>query len=189
MNSPVITSEPNETVVQISEKMAASKAGSIIVLQNDSPVGIVTEGDIVTKVVNRDIKPSTVAAKDIMSSPIHMIESEKEITEAARAMRKFGIKRLGVVYKTRLVGIISITDILAVTPELFDILSEKTLVLTGQATRVPTYLAGYCDVCNQWSDKLLELDSKFVCNECTSGDEDEADSGEDIGVESSEDNS
>jgi len=183
-----MTSNPDETVVQISGKMAASKAGSIIVLQNDLPVGIVTEGDIVTKVVSKDIKPSAVAAKDIMSSPLRMIESEKEITEAARMMRKLGVKRLGVVYKAKLVGIISITDILAVTPELFDILSEKTRVLTGEATRVPTYLAGYCDVCNQWSDKLLELDNKFVCNECTSGDEDEGDV-EVLGVESPEDNS
>jgi len=148
MNSPVINAEPNETIVQISGKMVASNVGSIMIFQNDSPIGIVTEGDIVRKVVTRDISPSKLAAKDIMSTPVHMIESEMEITEAARTMRKFGVKRLGVVCKTRLVGIISITDILTVTPELFDILSEKTYVLTGQATRVPSYLAGYCDACN-----------------------------------------
>ena len=105
-----------------------------------------------------------------MSSPLRTIEAEKEITEAARAMRRLGVKRLGVVYKSRLVGMISLTDILRVTPELFDIISEKTSLITGETTRAPTFLAGYCDVCNQWSDKLTEVDSKFVCNECTSSD-------------------
>ena len=170
MNSPIISAEPDELIVDIAKKMSASKAGSVVILENETtPIGIVTEGDIVTKIVSKDARPSEVRAREIMSSPFHMIESEKEIIEAARAMRRFGIKRLGVSYKKRLMGIVSITDILAITPELFDIISEKALVLTGRATKQPTFLAGYCDTCNQWSDSLLEIDSKFVCNECTSG--------------------
>jgi signal-transduction protein with cAMP-binding, CBS, and nucleotidyltransferase domain len=169
MNSPVITSDPNDSIMQVSEKMTAAKAGSVVIIEKESPIGIVTDGDIVTKVVSQDLKPSTVRAQDVMSRPLHVIESEKEIIEAARAMRRFGIKRLGVNYKHRLVGIISISDILAITPELFDIISEKALIVTGEATRQPAYLAGYCDSCNQWSDSLLEMDSKFVCAECTTG--------------------
>ncbi|MGI0090808.1 MAG: CBS domain-containing protein [Nitrososphaerales archaeon] len=167
MNSPVITAEPVESVKHISEKMTASRVGSIVVMDKELPVGIVTEGDIVTKVVSKDTKPSSVSAFEVMSRPLHLIESEKEITEAARMMRRFGIKRLGVSYKQRLVGIISVSDILAVPPELFDIISEKAMILTSQATRQPTFLAGYCDACTQWSDDLLEIDGKFVCGECT----------------------
>jgi predicted transcriptional regulator len=169
MNSPVISASPDETIMQISERMASTKVGSVVVVDRDGPVGIVTDGDIVTKVVSKDLKPSSVRAAEVMSAPLHMIESEKEIIEAARAMRRFGIKRLGVVYKKRLLGIISITDILSITPELFDIISEKALILTGRAAREPAYLAGYCDACNQWSDDLLEIDSKFLCGECTTG--------------------
>jgi predicted transcriptional regulator len=181
MNSPVITADPSETIKQVSEKMTISKAGSVVILEKESPIGIVTDGDIVTKVVSLDLKPSTVRARDVMSKPLHVIESEKEIIEAARAMRRFGIKRLGVNYKHRLVGIISISDILAITPELFDIISEKAMIMTGESTRQPTYLAGYCDYCNQWSDSLLEIDGKFVCAECTTGKAEEtgeADEGE-----------
>ena len=173
MNSPVISGEPNESIKQISEKMTASRVGSVVIVENDVPIGIVTDGDIVTKVVSKDSKPSLIRASDVMSKPLHIIESEKEIIEAARAMRRFGIKRLGVSYKRGLVGIISISDILAITPELFDIISEKTMIVTGRASAQPTYLAGYCDNCNQWSDSLLEIDGKFLCNECTSGKTDE----------------
>jgi len=140
-----------------------------IFTENDMPIGIVTDGDIVTKVVSRDSRPSTIRAIDVMSRPLYTIESEKEIIEAARAMRKHGIKRLGVSYKNDIVGIVSISDILAITPELFDIISETAKIMTNQASREPTYLAGYCDSCNQWSDRLLEIDGRFVCGECTTG--------------------
>jgi CBS domain-containing protein len=166
MNSPVITASPEETIKDISQKMASARVGSVVIMQNDQPVGIVTDGDIVFKVVSSDSKPSSVNALEVMSKPLYMIESEKEILEAAKAMRRHHIKRLGVVYKQKLVGIISISDILAVTPELFEIVSEKALIVTGQASSQPKYLAGYCDVCNQWSDMLIELDGKFTCEEC-----------------------
>ena len=173
MNSPVITASPEESIKAISEKMADSKAGSVVILDNEVPIGIVTDGDIVTKVVRRDARPSTVRAVDVMSTPLHIIESEKEIIEAARTMRRYNIKRLGVSYKHRLVGIISISDILAITPDLFDIISEKTRIVTGEVTKHPAYLAGYCDYCNQWSDSLLEDDGRFLCAECTTGKTDE----------------
>jgi len=173
MNSPVITADPNESIQRISQKMADSKAGSVVITENDRPIGIVTDGDIVTKVVSKDSVPSSVKALEIMSKPLYTIESEKEITEAARAMRKHGIKRLGVSYKNGVVGIISISDILAITPELFDIISEKAMIMTSQASKEPSFLAGYCDSCNQWSDRLLEIDGRFICNECTTGNVDE----------------
>ncbi|MHB8566581.1 MAG: CBS domain-containing protein [Nitrososphaerales archaeon] len=169
MNSPVITAELYETILEISERMKATKVGSVVVMENDSPAGMVTESDIVTKAVCKDVRPSTIRAVDIVSRPLHMIESESEIISAARKMRKYGVKRLGVSYKMKLVGIISIADILAITPELLDIISEKARVITGGTLVQDTFLAGYCDVCNQWSDNLLDIDSKYICNECTSG--------------------
>jgi len=169
MNSPVITADPQTTIKEISEKMTTSKAGSVVILESDLPIGIVTDGDIVTKVVSKDLIASSTIARDVMSLPLHTIESEKEIIEAARAMRRHGIKRLGVNYKNRLVGIISISDILAITPELFDIISEKTMIVRGEADKQPAFLAGYCDSCNQWSDGLLEVEGRFLCEECTTG--------------------
>jgi signal-transduction protein with cAMP-binding, CBS, and nucleotidyltransferase domain len=169
MNSPVITADPSESIQQISQKMTSSGVGSVVITENDRPIGIVTDGDIVTKVVTNDSIPSTVKAIDVMSKPLYTIESEREIIEAARSMRKLGIKRLGVSYRDGLAGIISISDILAVTPELFDIISEKAMIMTSQASKEPTFLAGYCDSCNQWSDRLSEIDGHFVCSECTTG--------------------
>jgi CBS domain-containing protein len=169
MNSPILSAAPEEDLRTVSERMSRAKVGSVVILKNDLPVGIITDGDIVSKVVSKNLTPASIKAADIMSSPLRTIESEREIIEAARQMLSHKIKRLGVSYKRNLVGIISISDILAVTPELFDIISEKRAITTSEEVRQPSYLAGYCDHCNQWSDVLLEIDNRFLCEECRSG--------------------
>lgn len=166
MNSPVITCEPKATLKTVAKMMSDHKVGSVVVSESEAPVGIVTDGDIVFKAVSKDLRPSSVRAEEIMSRPFHTIDAGKDITTAARTLRKLGVKRLGVTYKGELVGIVSVSDLMAVTPELFDLVSEKARIMTGEAARHRGYLAGYCDNCNQWSDYLLEADGKFLCDEC-----------------------
>jgi signal-transduction protein with cAMP-binding, CBS, and nucleotidyltransferase domain len=169
MNSPVITAHPEEDVRTVAEKMSRARVGSVVIVDQDLPLGIVTDGDIVSKVVSTNSMPSEKKVREIMTAPLRMIESEKEIIEAAREMRSARIKRLGVSYKRKLVGMISMSDILSVTPELFEIISEKTRIVTSPDMKQPSYLAGFCDQCNQWSDGLFEIDDRFLCEECRSG--------------------
>ncbi|MCP8309047.1 MAG: CBS domain-containing protein [archaeon] len=169
MNSPVITASPNDTIKDLALKMIQYKVGSIVITESDEPVGIVTDGDITLKAVAKDLKPSKVLARDIMSSPLHTIDGEKDIREAARVMRDQGIKRLGVTYKNKLVGMITMSDIISVTPEVMDVISEKARIMAFEPRKKGGYLAGYCDLCNQWSDYLLEVDARFLCEDCREG--------------------
>ncbi|MCP8321811.1 MAG: CBS domain-containing protein [archaeon] len=166
MNSPVITASPNDTIKDLALKMIQYKVGSIVITESDEPVGIVTDGDITLKAVAKDLKPSKVLARDIMSSPLHTIDGEKDIREAARVMRDQGIKRLGVTYKNKLVGMITMSDIISVTPEVMDVISEKARIMAFEPRKKGGYLAGFCDSCNQWSDYLLEADGRFLCEDC-----------------------
>jgi len=169
MNSPVITASPNETVKDLALKMIQYKIGSIVITESNEPVGIVTDGDITRKVVAKDLKPSEVLARDIMSSPLHTIDGEKDIREAARVIRSLEIKRLGVTYRNKLVGMITMSDIVSVTPEVMDVMSEKARIMAFEPMKKRGYLAGYCDACNQWSDYLLEVDGRFLCEDCREG--------------------
>jgi CBS domain-containing protein len=166
MNSPVISASPKDTVRDVAKKMKSEKIGSIIIMDKDKPVGLVTDYDIVTQAVAKDAKPSSVTASDVMQD-LHSIESEESITEAARLLRKHGIKRLGVVYKDRLVGIISASDVIAVTPDLVDVVSEKAGIIRGELGRPAGKVSGYCDECGEWSD-LLQYDEEgtFICEVC-----------------------
>jgi CBS domain-containing protein len=168
MNSPVITSEIDESVREAAKKMARFKIGSVVVTEKGKPIGIVTEGDIVRKVVAEDLKPSRVKVGDIASKPLHTIDAGSDVTEAAKVMRRLNIKKLGVVYKNELVGIVTTSDLNAVTPELVGLLSEKVRITTGESLRVKSPLAGYCDSCGEWSDTLIEIDGRFLCEDCRS---------------------
>ena len=169
MNSPVVIASPTDTIKIIAEKMAKFKIGSVIIIDKGNPLGIVTESDIVSQAVAKNKKPSELKAEDIMSKPLHTIDSERDVTEAARTMRKLNIKRLGVTYKDKLSGIVTVSDLVAVTPDLIELISEKARILTGETQRQRGYVVGYCDLCNQWSDLLQETDGKFICEECRSG--------------------
>jgi CBS domain-containing protein len=165
MNSPVISASPHDTVKDIATKMKEEKIGSIIIMENEKAVGIVTDWDIVSNAVIKDIKPTMVKASDIMQK-LHTIEGEEGITEAARVLRQHNIKRLGVVYKNRLVGIISASDVIAVTPDLVDVISEKASLMRGEIGRSAGNVSGYCDECGEWSDLLQFDEGTFSCEEC-----------------------
>ena len=167
MNSPVSSASTNDTIYDIAKKMKEGNIGSIVIMEKDKPVGIVTDWDIVSKAIVNDAKPSQIKAKDIMQE-IYTIESEESITEAARMLRKHKIKRLGVVYKNRLVGIISSSDVIAVTPELVEIVSEKAAIIRGELgiARSVSNISGYCDECGEWSDLLQYDEGTFICEVC-----------------------
>ena len=167
MNSPVVSASPNDTIHDIAKKMKNENIGSIIVMEKDKPVGIVTDWDIVSKALANDSKPSQIKSKEVMEE-LYTIEGEESITEAARLLRKHNIKRLGVVYKNRLVGIISSSDVIAVTPDLVEIVSEKATIIRGELgiARSASNISGYCDECGEWSDLLQYNEGTFICEVC-----------------------
>jgi CBS domain-containing protein len=168
MNSPVITGTEDETIQAIADRMIDYQVGSIIIMKESEPIGIVTDGNIVEQVVAKDLKPSKVFAKDIMSTPLLTIKDDRDISEAASLMRRKGVKRLGVMDDGRIMGIISITDIISVMPELYAIAAEKARMMANQATTGgrATNLAGFCDNCNQWSEDLVRTDGRYLCYDC-----------------------
>jgi len=167
MNSPVISASPKDTLKDIAKKMKDEKIGSIIVMDGEGkPAGVVTDWDIVTRGVAKGDAGSLRAA-DVMQE-LHTVEGDESITEAAKLLRKHSIKRLGVVHKNRLVGIVSASDIISVTPELVGVVSEKAAIIRGELGigRSAGKVSGYCDQCGEWSDLLQYDDAQFVCEVC-----------------------
>lgn len=170
MSSPVITIQENESANKVALLMEKHKVGCIVVTaENERPIGIITERDLVTRIVARDLEPSKVTVKEIMSTPLIMIPPDETLNEAARRMSRLNIRRLGVMYKGELEGIISSKDILAIMPELIEIIQEKTRIekqgISEEILERPP-LAGYCDNCRQWSDDLIEVEGNFLCEDC-----------------------
>lgn len=170
MSSPVITIDEDATVHKAAQLMADGHIGCIIVTsKKEKPLGIITETDLVTRVLAKNIRPSKLTAKEVMTSPLITIDPDETLSETARRMSQLHIRRLGVMYKGNLAGIISSKDILAITPELLEIMQEKARIERGTAVEESSEsapLAGYCEQCGSWSDDLTEVEGNFLCEEC-----------------------
>jgi CBS domain-containing protein len=169
MSSPVVTMDEEGTSNQAAITMDENDFGCIIVTNKaGKSIGIITERDLVVRVLAKNLKPDMVKAKEIMTTPVVTIEPEASITEAARRMSRLDIRRLVVIYKGNLVGIISSKDIIGVMPELIEIIQEKSRIevadRTEETEEVP--LSGYCDRCNTYSESLAERNGQNICDEC-----------------------
>jgi signal-transduction protein with cAMP-binding, CBS, and nucleotidyltransferase domain len=171
MTSPAIIIKESSPANKVAALMDKHDVGCIIVITKQAkPLGIITERDLVVRVLAKNLKPDTIKAKDIMTSPLMTIEPEATIGEAARRMSRLNIRRLGVMYKEQLVGIVSSKDVLGVMPELLEIIQEKALIegenVAEEAEKESTPLAGNCDRCGAWSDDLKEVNGEFLCEDC-----------------------
>ncbi|MCW4028447.1 MAG: CBS domain-containing protein [Candidatus Bathyarchaeota archaeon] len=169
MSSPVVTMDEDETANKAAASMDMNELGAVIV-QNKAAksIGIITERDLVIRVVAKNLKPDTVKAKEVMTTPLVTIEPEATISDAARRMTRLDIRRLGVIYKGNLVGIVSSKDILGVMPELLEIMQERVRI-EGQShseENLEVPLSGYCDRCNAYSENLKERNGQNICDEC-----------------------
>lgn len=96
-----------DSVAQAARTMQKAGATEAIVVGDSVPRGIVTERDILYKVVAAGSNPSVVKVRDIMSAPVQTIEEEAKVGEAIARMSKLGIRRLGVTRKGKMVGMIT----------------------------------------------------------------------------------
>jgi len=166
MSSPVVTIDEARDMVEVAKIMGADNIGSIIVTGVDGhPVGIVTERDIVVRVVARGAVPKDVKAKDVMTSPLRTVDPEMSLIDAMTLMSRLNIRRLGVTYKGELVGVISDRDILRIVPAIIEIAKERSRIKSGETPAGPS-LAGYCDRCGIYSTNLRSVDGEFLCEDC-----------------------
>jgi CBS domain-containing protein len=166
MSSPVVSVDENEDIVQVANKMREQKVGAVIVVNNNgNPVGIVTERDIVTRVVADGVDPNSLVAAKVMSSPLKMVEPELKLMDAMKMMDKENIRRLGVIYKGELVGVITNRNILRLVPTIVDIMKEQKEIIENSISSKSSSV-GYCDRCEIYSNNLREINGEFLCGEC-----------------------
>ena len=112
MTPRVVHIEAGTSAIDAAKLMTQHKIGSVFVRQENHFVGIVTEPDIVRKVVGADRVPYYIPVEDIMSSPILGIDEQRPITEAADLMEAHGTRHLAVLKSGAIVGILSVRDLL-----------------------------------------------------------------------------
>ena len=179
MTVNVVTMPLEASVLEVAKSMADMDISSVIITDEDRPLGIITEEDIVRRVIVQEKNPKTTHASEIMSTPIIYVEPSTPLTDAMRVMAKSNIRRVAVLKNNSLAGIITSRDILRWSPELIDILSESLRLKSDEAVQnkveededLVAY-GGECDNCGEYSTDLVFENGEYLCESCREGSED-----------------
>lgn len=162
MSKNPVTIDPSATAKEAAALMRERELGSLLVVSARKPVGIVTEKDLVTKVVAENRMPAEVTVNEVMTSPVVTIGPYQEILDAAKTMADLNIRRLAVVDNDDLVGLVTENDILKVWPALIEITRERAAI---SAPREGVGV-GYCEGCSTFSDQLSLYNGQLLCPDC-----------------------
>ena len=153
-------SAPDISVLAAVNLMVKKRVGSLILEENGVLKGILTEKDIMWALTKKN-DLSKVKAKDICTRKITTIRPSADIYEAVRLMKKAKFRRLPVVIKKKIIGYLTLKDILRIQPELFEIARygyEKKEV--GKMI-----VEGICEKCERL-DLLYNKRGRMLCSEC-----------------------
>ncbi len=131
MKKNVLVLGKEATIKDALDLMVENSAGSVVILDREKIVGIVTERDILRKVISHR-KPLDTKIEEIMSRNVITIDPDEDVEKAARLMTENKIKKLPVVRDEKLLGIVTLTDIVAsgvkLEDEVLDELSKWFLI-------------------------------------------------------------
>ena len=113
MRSPPVTALPSDTVSSIVQKMITFDIGAVIVTDGNKHYGLITERDILERVLKTSKDPTKTFAKDIMSSPLKTVEYNKSLADVLEIMHDKQIRRLAATQKGKVIGIVTERRILA----------------------------------------------------------------------------
>ena len=108
----VATVPPDATVDAVVETMIDGGVGSVIVVDGDRPVGVVTDRDVVIRVHGADVDADELVASDVMSDDLVTAPGDATIYELLRLMAEGGVRRVPVVDEEDLAGIVTLDDVL-----------------------------------------------------------------------------
>ncbi len=126
MTKDFVSIDSEATVKDAASKMAQQEIGSLIVTEQGRPVGIVTETDLLSRVLAAGKSAEATRVEMIMSKPLICGDPDMDATEAARYMVSRNIKKLPITKDGHLVGIMTFTDLCAIEPDLARITEEET---------------------------------------------------------------
>ncbi|MFH1505977.1 MAG: CBS domain-containing protein [archaeon] len=167
MTNKPITVDENLTLQKCAMIMESEDVGGLLITKDKQVSGIITEQDIVHKVVakSQNIKHPV---KNFMETKLITIAPNDDIFKALELMKKKDIRHLPVEDNKKIIGLITMKDILKIEPQLFDIIVESYEI--REESRKPVFEAtpdeGICELCGKFSSEIKDVKGSKVCPEC-----------------------
>lgn len=171
MTRDFISAKPDIFVLRAIKLMVKKRVGSLILEEGGILKGILTEKDIMwalSKKPGRDL--GKVEAGEICTKKTTTIKPSADVYNAIILMKKTNYRRLPVTVKKRVIGLLTLKDILRIQPELFEIVKENYTIKeeSEKLKRVKSgesFKEGICEECGNF-DILYDIDSSTICESC-----------------------
>jgi len=124
MSTNVNVFENESTAIEVAKAMSDCDADYVIVVQSRKPTGIITERDVIVRMLTQGLDPKVVIARAMYTNPLVTIEESATVEEAAELMKEWKIKHLPVTRDGRLTGMLTYLDIAFNVPELLPAMKE-----------------------------------------------------------------
>lgn len=155
---------------ECSKFMVKKKVGSLIICGKDKKLrGILTEKDILWAIVKKSKKDlDKILAKDLMKRKVVTIKPSADMVDALQKMKKKKVRRLPVIENKKVIGMLTIKDLLRIDPGLFEFIAETQKIREETEKLKKRGLQekeGICEECNQPGNLYLDT-GVWVCDEC-----------------------
>ena len=128
MVEKVVTAEEDTTVMQAVKIMNKLEIGCLIVMRKGKPAGILTERDLLRRVLAKSKDPKKTLVSEVMTKPLVFSKPHMEVEEAVKLMFKMKIKKLPIVGKNgQLAGLITLTDLVRFQPQMISIIKKLSV--------------------------------------------------------------
>jgi signal-transduction protein with cAMP-binding, CBS, and nucleotidyltransferase domain len=168
MTRTVVTATPDMSAAEAGKQMVENRVGNIIIVKDEGPIGIVTESDMVAKVIARNVKPGSIKLEQLMSKPLITTTSSDDIHDAVLMMAQKKIRRLPVIDNGALVGIITDADVIQASSEINQIL-DNLIQMNRESVldrRDVIITQGECEQCEEFSEDLRQEEGRLKCPRC-----------------------
>ena len=171
MTRDPITIKPYSNLLDCAKKMVQKKVGCLLIVEQKKLVGFISHRDILWALIKKSQKElSSIKAIDISPKKIAKINPMNTIEEAIKKMKKLNFKKLPVIHENKLVGLITVRDILNFNPEIYPELKEFSRIReeTNKLKRIKkrdVISEGICEECGNYNI-LHKFNGILVCETC-----------------------
>ena len=165
MRRAVYTVDGSVSMNDVAKIMTENRIGSVVVMKDNAPVGIVTDSDVVS-LVARGRDPKKTRVKDLKRGKFITAGPEEDMFKVVRKMVKNGVKRIPIIKDGNLVGIVSDKEVMITAPEMVEVLSEKIKSRMELVSPPGKIISGLCENCEGYSDRLKSIGERWLCEDC-----------------------
>ena len=168
MTTKPISVSSDSSLEKCAKVMAQNHVGALVIKDDHKSIGLITEQDIVRKVIAKGENPLNKKVRDFMEKKLMTISPNDDIYEALIKMRDSNIRHLPVVDKGKMLGLLTIKDVLKIEPQLFELVVEKFELREEKRKPIDRIISNeaICQGCGAYAEDVKKANRMLLCERC-----------------------